>query len=242
MKRRLLTILLFLLLGAAVNVAVACACARLAVLRFSGYKWDGSCRITQTESGFQDWFADVTSSRCWARVHSSWGVPEDSARSIHSRDTGVDILPSWAKSARPSGHLPPGIRAARRVEASGWPMLAMRSQLDWTMSEVQPAGALVGQVVKVTEGLLLPSDRTKSYQQFFNWVYPIPTTPIWPGSAVNIVFYGVILWMLLHVAPCTLRRQIRRRRGRCVKCGYDLRGDLPGGCPECGWNRAKATT
>ena len=27
------------------------------------------------------------------------------------------------------------------------------------------------------------------------------------------------------------------RRGHCIKCGYDLRGDFSGGCPECGWQR-----
>ena len=26
----------------------------------------------------------------------------------------------------------------------------------------------------------------------------------------------------------------------CLKCGYDLRGKLDAGCPECGWNRAEA--
>lgn len=31
-----------------------------------------------------------------------------------------------------------------------------------------------------------------------------------------------------------LRRWRRRRRGRCVKCGYDLTGNVSGVCPECG--------
>ena len=26
----------------------------------------------------------------------------------------------------------------------------------------------------------------------------------------------------------------RRRRGLCVACGYDLRGNVSGACPECG--------
>ncbi len=32
-----------------------------------------------------------------------------------------------------------------------------------------------------------------------------------------------------------VRRWRRRRRGRCQKCGYDLTGNLSGGCPECGF-------
>ena len=31
-----------------------------------------------------------------------------------------------------------------------------------------------------------------------------------------------------------LRRYRRRRRGLCLKCGYDLTGNVSGVCPECG--------
>jgi len=31
-----------------------------------------------------------------------------------------------------------------------------------------------------------------------------------------------------------LRRWRRRRKGRCVRCGYDLTGNVAGVCPECG--------
>ena len=69
----------------------------------------------------------------------------------------------------------------------------------------------------------------------------LPLRPIWPGFAVNTLFYATILWLLIP-GPFVLRRLIRRKRGRCPKCGYDLRGQPPeagaGGCPECGWNRA----
>lgn len=32
-------------------------------------------------------------------------------------------------------------------------------------------------------------------------------------------------------------RNRRASRGCCRMCGYDLRGNLEGGCCECGWNR-----
>ena len=32
-------------------------------------------------------------------------------------------------------------------------------------------------------------------------------------------------------------RRMRKRRGQCVNCGYDLRGHSSRGCPECGWRR-----
>ena len=58
---------------------------------------------------------------------------------------------------------------------------------------------------------------------------------MWPGFAINTVFYAAILW--LPFAPFQLRRYLRRKRGLCIKCGYDLRGDFAAGCPECGWGR-----
>ena len=63
----------------------------------------------------------------------------------------------------------------------------------------------------------------------------LAVTPIWPGFAINTVFYAAVLW-LVSLAPFTLRRVIRRKRGACIKCGYDLRGSSGGGgvCPECG--------
>jgi hypothetical protein len=60
--------------------------------------------------------------------------------------------------------------------------------------------------------------------------------PMWPGFAINTLFYAIILWLLIP-GPFVLRRVIRLRRGRCPKCGYDLRGKHDAGCSECGWNR-----
>ncbi len=66
----------------------------------------------------------------------------------------------------------------------------------------------------------------------------LPLRPIWPGFAVNTVFYAAILW-LLFTALVKVRHWRRMKRGHCIKCNYDLRGGpaLDSGCPECGWNR-----
>ena len=63
----------------------------------------------------------------------------------------------------------------------------------------------------------------------------LPLAPIWPGFAINTIFYATILW--LPFAPFQLRRYVRVKRGCCINCGYDLRGDFSAGCPECGWRR-----
>ena len=56
-------------------------------------------------------------------------------------------------------------------------------------------------------------------------------------AVVNTLFYAAIWFGLFFVMGRT-RRFIRTRRGRCPRCGYDLRGEFADGCPECGWGRA----
>jgi hypothetical protein len=65
----------------------------------------------------------------------------------------------------------------------------------------------------------------------------VPYRPLWPGFAINTMFYAAILW-LLFAAPFAVRRRRRIKRGLCVACGYDLKG-LPTAaqCPECGAER-----
>ncbi len=59
----------------------------------------------------------------------------------------------------------------------------------------------------------------------------LPATPVWPGLALNTLFYAAWWSLPLVVAPALLRWR-RDRRGGCTKCGYDLAGLSV--CPECG--------
>ena len=61
----------------------------------------------------------------------------------------------------------------------------------------------------------------------------IPIRPIMPGFVANSLMYAAILW-LLTLGPFTARRMIRRKRGHCIKCGYDLSHVEHEACPECG--------
>ncbi len=87
------------------------------------------------------------------------------------------------------------------------------------------------------DGWWPPSWGPASWHEF-GWDTLVPIRPLWLGFMINTVFYGVGFWLLwfgLFRGPGMIRRGVRRRRGRCVKCGYDLRGNAAGSaCPECG--------
>jgi hypothetical protein len=77
---------------------------------------------------------------------------------------------------------------------------------------------------------------------------PPPDIPPGVGFPDPTVEWGCIavrapLWLLFAVSLCypilafvrgPVRRWRRRRRGLCVKCGYNLTGNVSGVCPECG--------
>jgi hypothetical protein len=58
---------------------------------------------------------------------------------------------------------------------------------------------------------------------------------MWPGFVLNTIFYAAVLWVLFAM-PGTVKRMRSRRRGKCIHCGYDLRGRPADSntCPECG--------
>lgn len=68
--------------------------------------------------------------------------------------------------------------------------------------------------------------------------WSLPVIPIAGGFVGNTSFYAVLLWALSQ-APFAACRFIRKRRGLCIKCGYDLRYDFSVGCSECGWGRGE---
>jgi hypothetical protein len=59
----------------------------------------------------------------------------------------------------------------------------------------------------------------------------LPLRPLWPGFLVDTAFWGGAAFVVWS-APGFVRRGVRRRRGRCVGCGYELKGLAV--CPECG--------
>ncbi|MBI3832703.1 MAG: hypothetical protein HY287_00035 [Planctomycetes bacterium] len=76
------------------------------------------------------------------------------------------------------------------------------------------------------------------------YICPLVTNPMPPeGSAILVVLFAAPFWLpailfaiypILSITRGPLRRARRRRRGQCMKCAYDLTGNISGTCPECG--------
>ncbi len=139
-----------------------------------------------------------------------------------------DLLPRWANddSSRPF--------FVRVYEGRGWPLLALSCAHETSTAAMIALYQSKAKGIPLTpEGAILTGLIPARSVRGFAVPRALPLRPIWPGFAINSVFYAAILW-LLTLGPFTARRFIRRRRGLCIKCGYDLRGAEHEVCPECG--------
>jgi hypothetical protein len=227
------TVIVWLLLGAILNVAVAWGCA---LCPYDPPAFGSSPRE------FYDYLAQ-DGSRVWLVVrfgylHVSqrnglqpWLMPPHIDRATYER-----LLPEWSLFLA-------GSPVGNQVDAhgnTGHMMYYEESAIGWPAFAFQSSGQRIGTGADFrTTGVQLPM----WIQKMHLGTAHLPVQAIWPGFAINTVFYAAILW-LLFAAPFALRKWRRIRRGMCAKCGYDLRGSphpspLPEGegvpvCPECG--------
>jgi hypothetical protein len=129
-----------------------------------------------------------------------------------------------------------------RCDGRGWPFLAM-----WSGQREHRHFLRTGDEEKeLFNGIALPPvSGTTPWGRGVEVERALPLAIIAPGFVLDSLIYTGAWLTLVMVAgfPRALRRAVRQRRGCCIKCGYDLRGQLPGhpgvGCPECGWRRKR---
>ena len=224
MKRRLLIIAIFLLLGAVVNVAVAWGCA-LWTIRVPG----GAGRYGISE--IWDMVHPTQADYHWLE-ESGWKPrPEDDDFVWKAASREISGFGLERKAFFHYPDLKPG-RGRSFSDAtfvirdrSGWPLRALQAEkwlseenVQYTRFESRFAIAIVP-VTYSWKGRMIKDDRLLAY------------LPVWPNFAINTVFYAIVLWLLIP-GPFALRRLIRRRRGLCPKCAYPMGESAV--CTECG--------
>jgi hypothetical protein len=167
------------------------------------------------------------------RVPPDWGAPKfvvvgtGPALRVgvgYSRTDGTTVIEAgWPMRALRATELAPKMTAdARKVSYAGGVALARMVELklqwheDYSRTPGTPSGtpAILGMVTET---------RTPFRR--------LPLEPLWPGLLVDSALYaGVVAVGFLGFT--TLRGRARRRRGRCIACGYPVGSG--GRCPECG--------
>lgn len=214
MRRRLLTLAIFLLLGVILNVAVAWGIA--AMVPIDAILTDG---VSYARADAPQWAFRMYSQPGALLVESNitlwrrpWGDPRRA--------------PHWSQAALPPTKEDVAASPRSIEKAYGWPMLSQFHRYTKWRSNRE---ASTEWCITVPWPSQYPRTRSRA----------LPLLPIWPGFALNTIFYAAILWPIIS-GPFALRRHLRRKRGVCVACGYDLRHAEHEACPECGAATASA--
>lgn len=163
----------------------------------------------------------------------------------------------WPAPALKSVRQQPGMRAAlyhldlfpddggtsyrMSLRERGWPMRSLASER-WEAFTYAPTGP----GVYTTSPIAVPGFEPTPWRSGIGLTWlpaaagsvrtaHLPIRPLPVGFAVNTALYSALIGLPVLGLPA-LRRSARRRRGRCLGCGYDLSGGT-GQCPECGRER-----
>jgi hypothetical protein len=217
MRRRvIIAVAICLFIGGMITLAIAWSCALFAT--FHGHWWSG---VSAERVGDKVWSVRSADQGPIYMYISFWLSESEVADgfSLDGRDRPAEAIPNWVPVPRQK----PGTSRFDSVTATGWPWPVMY----FRRTEIGPAPGSN----PATQGGLRISSTPRQYQLQY-----LPLMPVWPWFYLESAIIGGLLYSaaVLFRANLGLRR---RMFGRCPKCGYDLRGDLKSGCPECGWKR-----
>jgi hypothetical protein len=120
------------------------------------------------------------------------------------------------------------IRQESWEDARGWPWLAL-----WC--SMKGSGWLTwGGLPISAQGAIELGPTQADFAQF----RALPLRPLWRGFLLDSLVFGAAWFLIMPITRIlarNIRAVLRRSRGRCGACGYDLTGLAEGTvCPECG--------
>ncbi len=127
----------------------------------------------------------------------------------------------------PITYKPPPDYTVLHLYCVGWPFETLESQLASRHAFGSLPSPAWPSAIRIP-GVLRPEwfiHLGREYQD------DLPLRPIWPAFALNTLFYAAIVFGASRLL-LALRRSRRRRRYRCISCGYPISSLAT--CPECG--------
>ena len=173
-------------------------------------------------------------------VDRGWGVTKVSLVPDNGHWGSLDnptydrsTIPFWSRCQdRPSDDVFNDALQPWNIElAYGWPFRSGWAQKT-KYAQLENGNPNPSQRFAVTSGIRVLDNAGSDPSPF----RVLPVRPILLGFAADTAIYTVML-ALLVLGPSPLRRAWRKHRGRCPRCGYDLRHDFTHGCSECGFGR-----
>lgn len=206
MKRLLLNAAVSLLLGAAFSVALAWLLWAYLPQPSDGQRRDDGWRRYTT---------------------TGWPEPVVAARSDLLGRTYVQAWGGDVSDDR--GEAPWLEQYAIHVFRAGWPARCVEGALTWSKG-YRPGGPVVERHACIPVPPWIPA-RSAVMPVGIVYASELPIGVVWSGLALDALAFGGaglgLRWVWVRG-----RAWLRRRRRRCPRCGYDVRG--LGGCPECG--------
>ena len=206
MRRHLIKLVVFLLLGAVINIAVAWGLAGFYPATFD-----------RTKSSLS------TEARGWAVENS---VPDPVISPYYGLGIRWVVVHKQVGTTMLGGIEESVIGYAGMEVHAGWPFVAMREQ-SWIDDA---ASSLHRRIYRTAVGL---QSEARGAGPAVAPLRPLPLYPALPGFLINTLFYAAICFGLFTGFGAT-RHSFRRKRGHCIKCGYDLGHADHRACPECG--------
>ena len=112
----------------------------------------------------------------------------------------------------------------------------------WTLHRM--SGAVLTRDEQWPRALPYPDTWILELSNWYEKRYPVPPGLIRIHGELRRVRFTVLICLYSSMALCVgpalilavrhVRCRQRKKHGQCVKCGYDLRGNVSGICPECG--------
>ncbi len=149
---------------------------------------------------------------------------------VPPRDWTGRIMVPWLTGERPWPERPR--QEWREVKVAGFPFRSF-----WCDLVRVSTPAKGGHELRIEGGWLFGESFQLATATSWQNDYPIivPYRPIWPELVGNVACWGGLFGLLVW-GPGLARRVLRGARGRCVACGYDLKGlHSASRCPECGF-------